>query len=145
MHNDGRMIADAVKRLGVCSVAGSSSRGGKEALLQLKNLIREGNHIGITPDGPKGPCYSAKPGVVSLASSTGAPVCPVAYSASRYFQFGSWDKMILPKPFSKVVFVMGELLFIPASLSEEKFEEHRQRVEKALNEVMKQADEIAQR
>ena len=108
-HNDGRIAADIVRKLGITSVAGSSTRGGKEALKALKVAIEEGNHVGFTPDGPKGPIYKMKPGAVRLAQLTNAPLYPMTISASNAYIFEkSWDKMLLPKPFSKVTFLVGQ-------------------------------------
>lgn len=107
-HRDGRIAASIVKKLGVDSISGSSTRGGGKALLALSNVIKHGSHVGITPDGPRGPIYKLKPGAVKLASMTGTPIYPVCISASSFWSFEkSWDKMQLPKPFSKIICKIG--------------------------------------
>jgi lysophospholipid acyltransferase (LPLAT)-like uncharacterized protein len=136
-HSDGRLIADTVRRLGIDSVAGSSSRGGSAASKQLVQRLKSGNHVGITPDGPRGPQYQAKQGVVRLAQMSGAAIVPVAYAADRKWTFKSWDRMFLPKPFSKVVVVIGAPI---SSSVEDSSEADLLRVQSALDEVSKTAD-----
>jgi len=141
-HRDGRLISQTIRYFGVDTVTGSSTRGGMEG---MRNLIRElegANIAAITPDGPKGPVYKAKSGVVKLAQECQVPIYPLAYSAKRKHIFGSWDQMLLPKPFSKAVWVVGEPVLIAA---DEDAEHARQRVETAINEVTRQADELAAR
>lgn len=137
-HGDGRIIAWAIRLLGIHSVAGSSSRGGLKALLELMRHGRAGSDIGFTPDGPRGPRYEAKEGIVVAAGKTGYVVVPCAYSTSRRWTLRSWDGMIIPKPFSRGVFVAGE----PISVVEgDEPEEARLRIQNALNEVTRRADE----
>jgi lysophospholipid acyltransferase (LPLAT)-like uncharacterized protein len=75
-HGDGRVIAAAVRLLGIDSVAGSSSRGGMAAVRELVRRSRQGSDLGITPDGPRGPRYVCKEGVASLALLSGRPIYP---------------------------------------------------------------------
>lgn len=112
-HQDGRIAAKVVKKLGVHSVAGSSSKGATSAALALSNAIKNGSHIGITPDGPKGPIYKMKKGPVKIHQITGAPVHTLSVNPTSFWSFEkSWDKMMLPKPFSKVNCVVGEKIEI---------------------------------
>jgi hypothetical protein len=138
-HSDGRLIADTVTKFGIDSVAGSSSRGGTAASKQLVQRLRSGHHIGITPDGPRGPQYVAKAGVVRLGQLTGAAIVPVAYAAEHKWTFKSWDRMFLPKPFSKVVVIIGETIPI---IADESPEDLLNRVQKALDEVTSLADQF---
>ena len=140
-HADGRMVARAMSYLGLGSVAGSSSKGGTAALLQLTDTLKAGFNAGITPDGPRGPVYKLKSGVVKLAQVSGRPIYPLGIAYSRNWTFKSWDRMILPKPFAKAVLVTGEPIHVPAQLSESEFEEYRCLIERELNEVTQQADE----
>ena len=75
-------------------MAGSSSRGGVRAMMQLVEMIREGVCIGITPDGPRGPKYKVKEGVIKLSQITQKPIYPLAYSATKYWRFESWDSSL---------------------------------------------------
>lgn len=139
-HADGRIIARAMYYLGLGSVDGSSTRGGVEALLQLTDTVKAGLNVGITPDGPRGPIYKLKAGVVKLAQVTQKPLYPLAYGASAKWTFKSWDKMLLPKPFAKAVFMIGEPIRVPAELSAEEFERYRLLIEERLISITRQAD-----
>lgn len=139
-HADGRMIARAVNYLGVDSVAGSSSRGAREASLELIEKLRNGHHAAITPDGPRGPARELKLGVVKIARIAGVPIYPAAFASDRRWSFSSWDSMILPKPFARGVFLIGEPISVPASASAAELEQYRLRLQDALNEVTDAAD-----
>ena len=140
-HSDGRIIARAIEKLGLASVAGSSSKGGARALKQLQSKLNEGYHVAITPDGPRGPAEKAKLGVLQLASKSGATVLPVAYSAKNPWKFSSWDQMILPKPFSKGVYAIGEPLHFPKEINEDEFDSYLSQVESKICEVTRAADQ----
>ncbi len=107
-HRDGRMITEIVQRWGVKTVAGSSNRagagrdkGGTAALRGLLSLLRAGSLIAITPDGPRGPRRVLQPGVARLAALSGIPVIAAAASCRPGRRLGSWDRMVLPLPFSR--------------------------------------------
>jgi lysophospholipid acyltransferase (LPLAT)-like uncharacterized protein len=99
---DGDLLADAIRRFGYDVVRGSSSRLGASAILQLTEMLESGRDVVITPDGPRGPAYELGPGIVFLARKTGAPVLPMNLEYSRCWRAGSWDRFIIPQPFSKV-------------------------------------------
>lgn len=131
-HRDGRLIAAVVQRLGIQSVAGSSTRGGTEALRGLLRCLRQGHHVAVTPDGPKGPRHSCKSGVVALAKLSGFPILPMSVHFDRKWTFGSWDKMELPKPFSRAYVQYGELMSVHREATEEEVEEARKKLEHTL-------------
>jgi lysophospholipid acyltransferase (LPLAT)-like uncharacterized protein len=139
-HSDGRMIASAMRFLGVQCVSGSSTRGGLKALYSLVNKLKDNSHIAITPDGPKGPPQKIKNGVIFIAQRSEAKIQPAAFAAEHYWQFRSWDKMIFPKPFSKAVFVKGSPLSIKKNSTDEEVAAFSVAVEEALNEVARRAD-----
>lgn len=139
-HSDGRIIARATEYMGLHSVAGSSTRGGAKAALELIRKVKEGFDIAITPDGPKGPRYEMKKGVLRLSKDTGARLFPATLSFERYWQFRSWDQMILPKPFSKAVCLIGEPIIVPANITEEELSELKTTFEGRLNQLLKEAD-----
>lgn len=139
-HKDGRIAATVMKLLGVRSVAGSSSSGAAGAARELLRMLKRGYHIGITPDGPKGPLHKVKVGVVKIAQSSGAPIYPVAVGSVNPWVFKSWDRMILPKPFSRTVLIMGAPLHIPRDLTAAEVDLWQTKIEQALNEVTAQAD-----
>ncbi len=136
-HGDGRLIAFAIRLLGIHSVAGSSSRGGLAALMELCRRVEAGSDVGFTPDGPRGPRHECKAGVVAVAQRSGAPIIPMSYSTQRRWQLSSWDGMIIPKPFSRGVVVLGEPVKIAP---DEDQESARIRVQQALNSITEQAD-----
>jgi lysophospholipid acyltransferase (LPLAT)-like uncharacterized protein len=137
-HGDGRLIALAVRLLGIRSVAGSSSRGGSRAVLEILKLLEKGSDVGFTPDGPRGPLHECKDGVALVAQRTGVPVYPMAYSTDHHWQLRSWDRMIIPKPFSRGVAIVGNSIRIS---TDEDREIARKRIQDALHEVTQQADQ----
>jgi lysophospholipid acyltransferase (LPLAT)-like uncharacterized protein len=137
-HSDGRMIAEGMRRLGIYSVAGSSSRGGLRALHSLSTELRSNSHIAITPDGPKGPIQKVKGGVLAIAQRTGAAIVPAAFSAEHRWQFKSWDGMIFPKPFSRAVMIKGRPIYPDDTDGD--VDRLTEMVEAALNDVTLRAD-----
>lgn len=101
-HRDGRLIGQIVRSFGIEPVHGSSSRGGAAGLRRLLDLLRGGAMIGITPDGPRGPCYEVKPGAVIVARRTRAPMLLVGGEFTTAWRLGSWDRFYVPAPFSRV-------------------------------------------
>jgi len=107
-HRDGELIARATRPLKIESVRGSSTRGWASALRGMLRSYREGADLAFAPDGPRGPRLVAKSGVVQMAKATGAPIMPVAAAARWCVRLGSWDRLILPLPGSRIVYVAGE-------------------------------------
>jgi lysophospholipid acyltransferase (LPLAT)-like uncharacterized protein len=140
LHSDGRLIAFIVGLLGVKNIAGSSSRGGKEATLTLIERLKLGDSVALTPDGPKGPISKSKPGILKLAATTGAPIYPLSYSANKFWRFKSWDKMILPKPFARVEVVVGRKMIVTEQLSDGNIDRLLNEVDERLNEAEREAD-----
>lgn len=129
---DGKMISDIILRLGIDVVNGSSSRGGAAAAYELTKCIRGGKDVAITPDGPRGPRYELNGGLVFLAHRTGAPIMPIHVEYSHCIRFNSWDKFMLPLPFTRVDITLGELQKVPRLETETEFEKERQRLEKIM-------------
>lgn len=142
-HSDGEIAASAVEKLGIRSARGSTTRGGSRALKELLRMIRSGLNAGITPDGPRGPARELQDGVLSLGQLSQRPVIPVAFSSRWALRLKSWDRFMIPLPFSKTAFVFGEPIFIPRRLDEKTRSEYRNRIERELNQVTDQADEIS--
>ncbi len=107
---DGELIARTVARLGIESSRGSTTRGGAAGLRDLLRKAKQGFDLAFTPDGPKGPAGKVQPGVLLAAAATGLPILPVALAASHAKRLRSWDRFVIPWPFSRVVFVYGEPL-----------------------------------
>ena len=137
---DGEFISQVLMRFGIHATRGSSSRGGARGLLEIVKRVRQGFHVAFTPDGPRGPCYQVQPGIVAVAKQTGAPILPVAYSAQWKKVLGSWDGFVIPWPFSRVVVVYGEPIYVPPRASAVTFGAKRQEVEASLRHITKIAD-----
>ncbi len=117
-HRDGRFIGDIMRRFHLHLVHGSTSvpgkqRGGMAAQKRLLGLLRQGDHVAITPDGPRGPRRIAAPGVAQLAALAGVPVLPCAAQTTRRHVLPSWDRMVLPLPFGRGVIVVGAAIHVP--------------------------------
>jgi lysophospholipid acyltransferase (LPLAT)-like uncharacterized protein len=129
---DGAIIADVVERYGFQSIRGSSSRHGTAALRQLAEVIASGRDPLITPDGPRGPAYRLGGGIIFLAQKTNVPVLPVNFEYSSCWRLKSWDRFIVPKPFSKVRVIFGEPHYVRSTITDAEFEAERLRLENAM-------------
>jgi len=106
-HGDGEIVARVATSLGYKTVRGSSSRGADRALLGMCRVVEAGGDAAFTPDGPRGPAHAFAPGVLIVSQRTGAPVIPLAASASRAWRLSSWDAFLVPKPFARVTIAWG--------------------------------------
>lgn len=139
-HADGRLIAEACRHLTLRVVVGSRTRRGVEALRKLVRRAR-GAHLVITPDGPRGPRRRVQPGLAYLAAKTGLPVVPVGFGYRAAWRMKSWDRFVLPCPFSAATCVTGEPIHVPPDATREQLEGYRLRI----GEAMEQAGAEAQR
>ena len=139
---DGELVTRVCKRWGLNTVRGSASRGGTAALRGLHRAItRRGSSPIMIPDGPRGPLYHFKVGVAVLAQTSRAPILPFGIAAGRFFTLKSWDRIIVPWPFSRVAITVGEPQYVERGLSEDELEAERQRLEELLNALTRQAEE----
>lgn len=136
---DGAVLAKAMAFFGLGAVRGSSSRRAVAALIGMKRSLEEGLDVCITPDGPRGPRYSFHPGVIKLAQSTGAPIVPIHIQFADAWRLKSWDRLVIPKPFSEVTVIFDELLIIPPKLDETAF---LAEVERVKNILLAGADDL---
>ena len=139
---DGDFISHIVDILGWYPVRGSSSRGGSEALREVKELALSGHKIGHIVDGPRGPFGVIKPGLLRIAQVAGRPIVPTITSAQKKWVFNSWDKFIVPKPFSRVIIRFGEAIYVPPNLNEDEFEKKRLLVEQRMKGLYDDTDLI---
>ncbi len=132
---DGEYIARIAQRLDFETIRGSSNRQGVQALKKLLKAMRAGKHVGIVADGSQGPARRLQPGTVFLASKTGAPILPMVWATEKFKVFKSWDRTVLPMPFSRIILRYGEPVFVPAGLDPQGLEEHRHALEQNMNNL----------
>jgi lysophospholipid acyltransferase (LPLAT)-like uncharacterized protein len=140
---DGELITKLAEQFGVIPIRGSSSRGGKEAWQGMLEFLSgpSPRKAATVPDGPRGPRCVAKKGIIVLAKEAGVPLMPIAVSAHPALTLKkTWDKTLIPLPFSRVTVIFREPWNIPKNLSREELELWRTTVEGALNEMMHEAD-----
>lgn len=129
---DGEIVAKMALRNGWNPIRGSSSSGGTEALRKMIKYLKEKKLAAHIVDGPKGPSGIVKPGIIHLAHATNAVIVPFFVSAEKAWYFNSWDKFILPKPFSKVLLRFGEMIKFDRVKDKEIFERQRMRLEEVM-------------
>lgn len=129
---DGALLARTVGKFGLRAVRGSSSRRGPQALLELRTALQEGWQVAITPDGPRGPKYEVKPGIISLAQLSGVPIIPVGVHFGSKARLRSWDSFQVPFPFSRCQVVLGQPFLVPRDPAPEQNEAIRSDLEAAL-------------
>ncbi len=119
-HYDGEMIARILKFFSIEPLRGSSSRGAKQVLLEAFRAIKKGNDLLVTPDGPRGPRHVMSDGAVGLAVKSSLPVLLVNYKAKKYWQVNSWDRFVVPRPFTPIDFYMQSISVTGMELEEAK-------------------------
>ena len=137
---DGEIIARLLSSFGIQATRGSSSQGGARGLLAVVNKVRSGMDACFTPDGPRGPRYRVQPGLILVAKRTGAPILPMTFGAQRKRALPSWDAFLLPLPFSRVVVIYGEPIYVPSDASAADLEVKRGEVEASLRRITETAD-----
>ena len=137
---DGELIARIADKLGLVPIRGSSTRGGTTALVEILKALKENPAVIHVVDGPKGPKGIVKPGLIRMAQISGAVIVPVIISANKAWIMGSWDRFLVPKPFSKVTIEWSQPLVVPRDLDPSRHEELRAEIEKRLSEGYAAAD-----
>jgi lysophospholipid acyltransferase (LPLAT)-like uncharacterized protein len=126
---------------GIRAIRGSATRTGAQAMQALYSAIKkEGVCPANSPDGPKGPAREFKAGTILLAQLTQTPVVPLAYAADKAWRLKSWDRFVIPKPFSRIKIVVGEPIYVQKKLSKDEQEAVRQQAETALNDALRDAE-----
>jgi len=117
---DGEISASVWRHLGIHAVRGTASHGGgAQGLVKMIQVIRQGWDLGITPDGPRGPRFEAKPGVIAVARKTRAWIVPVTVAYRNAWQLKTWDGILIPKPFSEVSVIYAEPYQVPEIIEDE--------------------------
>lgn len=107
-HFDGELIAKTMNYFGLGTIRGSSRSGAARVLMQAIKKVRDGYDLGITPDGPRGPRFSVTEGMIAISQKLDRPIVVQNCVPSRYWQLGSWDKFVIPKPFCHLEFYCSE-------------------------------------
>ena len=139
-HRDGQVVGKALQRFGFHMILGSTNRKGFSAFKKIFKALQNGSDVAVTPDGPRGPRYKAQIGVIELSRLTGSSIVPVTFGASKKIIFKTWDRFLLPYPFSKGVFIWGEPIQVNPNGDRAHVEEKRVLLENRLNEITEQAD-----
>jgi lysophospholipid acyltransferase (LPLAT)-like uncharacterized protein len=138
---DGEYIARIIERFGFLAVRGSSSRGGVRALLGMHKVVEQGHTVAFTIDGPRGPCYLAKPGPVLLARNTGVPIYCFHIAVEKAWVLKSWDGLMIPKPFSRALLKVGSLIPVPRDTQNESMGEFHAQMQATLDCIRISAEE----
>ena len=112
---DGQIMVDVARRFGISGARGSTSRHAFRAQIQLAHELKNsGSDVAVTPDGPRGPCYQIKHGILQLAESSGLAILPITYHLSAKWEMKSWDRFQIPRPFARCRIVVGQPLRVSA-------------------------------
>ncbi len=130
---DGEYIARLAERFGHRPVRGSSNRRGVAALREIIELLRQGRNAGIVADGSQGPARKAQAGCILMAAKSGKPIIPMVWAASRFIAFHSWDRTVVPLPFSTIAIHHGDPLVVPPEPTPTQIEAYRMELEHRLN------------
>lgn len=142
-HPDGRLVAATIAHFGFQSIAGSSTRGGGDAIRHLVRALRDGASVGVTPDGPRGPRMTAGDGVLALARLSGVPIVPLSVSVSHRIVLDTWDRLIIPLPFGRGAMIWGDPIAVPRDADDATLSALRTKLEEDLIRVSAEADAIA--
>ena len=154
-HGDGEFIARIIKNFGLRVIRGSTNRkssdkkgkknrGGSSAIREALAVIKAGSSIAITPDGPRGPGMKVNSTIADIARLSGAPIFPVSFSSSLAINLKSWDRFLLPLPFGKAVFNVGEPIIISEG-EQLSIEKYKQIIEDSLNKITQEADSLVKK
>lgn len=106
-HADGKIIAEIVKNFGFKSILGSTNKNPNQAIKIIIARLLSGNNILITPDGPRGPTYQINSNIIKLAKKYQCNLIPISIKSNFYFSLKSWDKLVIPLPFGKILVSIG--------------------------------------
>lgn len=134
---DSEYTARFIQRFGYGIIKGSSTRGGIRALTEMIKKMREGFPSGFTIDGPKGPRYVAKAGACLLAKKTENPLMPFVIEPKSFWRIGSWDKLQIPKPFTKAKLFISKPIYVSPQANDEELENKRLELQNTLDELVK--------
>jgi len=137
---DGEYMGRIIHKFGFVAVKGSSSRNAVRALLGLRRALEDGWTVAFTLDGPRGPRHKVKPGPVALSRSSGAPLSMFHAAVDKAWVLNTWDKLMIPLPFSRVLVRFGKLIPVPAHANEEDIERYTVELQTSLDRVSQFAE-----
>ncbi|MEP6788249.1 MAG: lysophospholipid acyltransferase family protein [Acidobacteriota bacterium] len=135
---DAEYTARSIQRFGYGVIKGSSTRGGSRALIEMIRAMRDGFPAGFSIDGPRGPRYEAKPGPVTLAKKTGNPILPFVIEPQSFWTVKSWDKMQIPKPFTKAIVIISEPVYVDDSADDAEVGSKLGELQRSLDDLTEQ-------
>lgn len=133
---DSEYTARIIQRLGFGIIKGSSTRGGIQALVGMIRMMKQGYSMAFTIDGPKGPRYEAKAGPILLAKKTGNPLMPFVMECKSFWTLKSWDRLQIPKPFTRANLIIGEPIYVDAKANDDQMEAKRLELQSSLNALV---------
>jgi len=142
---DGEYMGRIIRKFGFVAVKGSSSRNAVRALLGLRRALEQGWTVAFSLDGPRGPRHKVKPGPVALARSSGVALSMYHMAIDRGWVLNTWDRLIIPKPFSRILLRFGKLIPVPPDASDEDIERYQQELQESLDRVCEFAEENVNR
>ncbi|MGC8666767.1 MAG: lysophospholipid acyltransferase family protein [Chthonomonadales bacterium] len=145
LSRDGEIQNHIFRRFGYQTIRGSTGRGGAKAALILARKIREGGVLAFTPDGPRGPSHKVQPGTIFLAQRSQRPIIPLGISAAPRLLLKTWDRYMIPAPFARAAFVVGEPLFVPADADEDVIARATEDLERAIDACEARAEALVNR
>jgi lysophospholipid acyltransferase (LPLAT)-like uncharacterized protein len=137
---DGEYMGRIAIKFGFVPVKGSSSRNAVRALLGLRRALQEGWTVSFTLDGPRGPRYQVKPGPVALGRATGVPLAMFHIAVDKAWVLNTWDRLMIPMPFSRAMMRIGKSIPVPADARDEDLERYQAQLQESLDRVVEFAD-----
>lgn len=142
-NRDGEYIAAMIRRWGFHVIRGSSSRGATSAQREIVRVLGQGRAVALTPDGPRGPRQKMKIGPIRAAARAGVPLVPVSAGAASAWYFGSWDRFLVPRPFTRIAVALGDPIVVPSDPDPADVADVARHLEEKLNDLTRIVDEIA--
>ncbi|MGH9820275.1 MAG: lysophospholipid acyltransferase family protein, partial [Pyrinomonadaceae bacterium] len=141
----GEYIARFLHRFGYGTIRGSSTRGGARGLVEMIRGMDRGLSMGFTIDGPRGPRHVAKSGAILLAKKTGNPILPFIVQPRRFWTLNSWDRLQIPRPFTRGLMIFGMAITVSRNASDEELEVKRQELQASLDDLVNRVNEWSEK
>lgn len=143
LSRDGEVQAEIFRRFGFQILRGSTSRGGVRAALEAARVVKAGGILAFTPDGPRGPSKKFQPGALLIAQKAGVPIYPAGIAAHPRILLPTWDRYMIPLPFARAVFLIGEPVYVPPEADKDDFARLAEQLEEAINALESRAEHLA--